>query len=382
MKVRRSPLATLLVHSAEGASGPLPTQVWQMSVPEVLANGRFHRMRPAVHRRLATAPDAPADLLTALRAARRGQVVRQLQAAHDLSVIASLLAESVRWAVAKGPILSNTVWPHPDMREYSDLDVFVDPADFETALRLLEHGGFRYVDRNWPEIRRAARAELAMVGPSGFPLDLHWDIAVSPSARREFRPDLPGMLMRRGEVSLGSGMDLPTFDPTDSVLHLAHHAAQSGGNRLVWSADILHAARHDGVDWGRLAEQAAKGGMGITVGTMLERVERTFGVELPLPESFRRRASRSVPGQIALMRERRHPFPALIGDNARSGAEFSSARRNSRRSVAAALVQSFEVRLTEARVRRHGPDVNPLDKDVPDAHAKRAYLAMVATAGE
>lgn len=376
------PLARLMVESVLGESGPLPAGASEVSLDEVMLSGLQHRVRPALRRRFRAAPDAPAEWLGPLEAARRGQLIRQMQAVHDLNLMRAAFAERrLRWAVAKGPVLANTVWPHVDMREFSDLDVFVHPEDFGQALGVLERLGAVYVDRNWPEILRLGRAELALRGPSGFPIDLHWDVAVSRPARQAFRTDLPAMLARARTVELGDGLVVPTFDASDTVVHLAHHAAHSGANRLVWLADVLHASSAPEVDWRAVSQRALQAGMGITVGIVLARAERTFGVEFPLTSQLRHCATRSLSGVVAARRDRHRSFPHLPHDPAASGIEYSSARRNDLLSLLAAVDQWFGVRRTEWRVRRHGPDENPLDKAVEDPSAKAEYLELVVGEG-
>lgn len=375
------PIARLLVESVYGHTGPLPEALGDVSVSYLTAAGQFHRLRPALRRRLRSS-DAPEQLLMPLEMARHAQLMRQMRAGHDLALIVAAFGTQVRWATAKGPVLTDVVWPHPDMREYTDVDVFVHPSDFASALTRLEAAGFTYVDRNWPEIMRLGRAELAMQGPSGFPLDLHWDINVSRRARRAFKSNLPAMLGRLRQVRTGTGVPVPTFDATDSLIHLAHHAAQSGANRLVWIGDVLHASRSQDVDWSALSRRTLEAGMTTTVGIVLARAERTFSVTLPLPQALRRQADRSISGRIASTRDARFPFPALPGDPRMSGAEYSSARRDSLRSLAAAIKQWVEVRVTESRVRRRGPDTNPLDIDVSDSAARTAYLNMVASSAD
>ncbi|TQO23460.1 nucleotidyltransferase family protein [Paramicrobacterium agarici] len=375
MSTLRRPLATLLVESAAGdRSGEhLPAN---LDARQLLKAGRMHRVLPALRRRLHGCPEA-SEWMPILDAQRHQQLLRHMQAGHDLGRVARAFATAgVRWAVSKGPVLSDTVWPHPDMREYTDVDVFVHPADFAAALASLEASGFCLVDRNWPEMRRLSRAEMAMSGPSGFPLDLHWDIAVTPRARSTFRIDLPEMLERTELTPLGTGVTVPVFDPADLLLHVAFHAAQNGANRLVWIADVLHAALNPAVDWQRFAADALRTRVATPVSMVLERVERTFDVVLPTPPRLRSVAA-SLPGRAARMRDASRPFPGLPDDPGLSGLEFSSARDSALGSLGSALWQWADVRRIEARVRRRGPDINPLDFDIPDAAARRAYLSTV-----
>lgn len=380
MSADRRALSALLVDSAAGthSGAPIPAN---LDGRQLLTAGRMHRILPALRRRVLGRPEA-ADWLPALDAARHQQLMRQMQAGNDLQHIAREFANArVRWAVSKGPVLSDALWPHPDMREFTDVDVFVHPADFAVALAVLEASGFSLIDRNWPEIRRLSRAEVAMTGPSGLPLDLHWDISVTRPARSTFRIDLPMMLSRTRHVTLGSGVTVPVFDPTDLLLHVAFHAAQNGANRLMWIADVFHCAQNAAIDWSRLADDARRARIATPVAMVIERAERTFGTSIAMTQQLRRRAEASPSGLTAQFRAASHPFPGLPDDPAISGLEFSSARDSAIASLGSALWQWADVRRIEARVHRHGAGVNPLDEDIPDAAARRGYLRdVLATA--
>lgn len=380
MTANLRPLAALLVESARGTNDAIDPAVAKIAATTLFESARLHRVVPALRRRLRSKPGVPIEWTPSLDAARHGQLLRHMQASNDLSVLSRVFAESnVRWAISKGPVLSDVIWPHPDMREYTDLDVFVQPADFAKALDAVEAAGFSLVDRNWPEMRRQRRAEVALRGPSGFALDLHWDIAVTPGARRSFRINLPSMLDRTRTVTLGTGLSVPAFDPTDLLLHVAFHAAGSGANRLVWIADVYHASHAAGVDWKLLNERARHARMATPISMVLARAERTFGCTLPLPDELRARALTSLSGRVAIRRDDLHPFPGLPGDGSLSGVEYSSARENAAASAALAAWQWFDVRRIEARVRRDGGETNLLDEDVPDVSARRDYLRSVLT---
>lgn len=374
------PLARLLIESTVAASGPLPEGLDEVAAEEVIAAGELHRVTPAIRRRVARSEAPPTAWMPVLNRARQAQLFRHVQAAADLRTAGGALA-GLRWAVSKGPILADLVWPHVDMREYTDIDLYVHPADFGAALGALEAVGFHLVDRNWPEIRRLCRSELALRGPSGLALDLHWGLTGDPRRRREQVVSLPDILARSRAVTLGSGVEVQTFDPDDLVLHLALHAAQSGANKLMWLADIRHAVRRFGVDGTEVATRAQAFGVLAPVALVLTRVERAFGEDFALPPTLRRAGSDSAWAKMAARADGVSPFPGLPGDGALGGLYYSSARTSMIGSAARAAHYAASVRLIESRVRRRGVEGNPLDTDVPNPQDRRAYLRTVTEAG-
>jgi hypothetical protein len=377
---RIRPAAALLIDAVLGLQSPLPQEQTALDVESVVSAADMHRVTPAVYRRAAAAGNAPASWMDALAGMRRAQLARHLRASADLAPIARAFDDGgIRWAVAKGPAAADLIWPHPDMREYVDIDLFVHPTDFEDALATLERLGSRLVDRNWVEVRRCMRAELALVGATGTPVDLHWDMAVPPKLRRAFHTDMAGMLRRSRQATLGSGVVVPVFDPTDTVLHLAFHAAQAGGARLMWLGDLYYAASMEGFDINELAARARRARVEVPVAVVLDRVDRVLGLPGGLGPFERFLAGAA--GRLVRRRDSLVSFPGLPGDRSRAVDIASGVRRGAAASAVSMGSFLIESRRITRRVERHGPDVRLLGIDVPDAEARAGYLSRVAQFG-
>ncbi|WP_299087631.1 nucleotidyltransferase family protein [Microbacterium aurum] len=371
------PLAQLLLEAVNGTQGALPDGAAQVALTDVMAAAALHRVRPALRNRVAAAPDAPQDWLAPFETVRHQNLFTHMRAHHDLRTAAQLLdAADVRWLVAKGPVLSDLAWPRSDMREYGDVDLFLHPSDFKRGVEALESHGFSLVDRNWPEMVRLSRSELAMRGPSGVPFDVHWDLTGSRQERQRLSLDLASMIERSHPVILGPGYRVPTFEPTDTLLHVSLHAAQSGANRLVWLADTRFAAALDGVDWSEVDRRSSAMRSTAMIGLVLARTERVFGRRLPAGPVVRRRMN-SLWASLAARRDRQRPFPGLPGDRALGGILYSSARDNAASAAAAAVRSGIEVRRLQSRAHDPLAAHNPLDDDVPDARAREHYMATV-----
>ncbi|WP_022882161.1 nucleotidyltransferase family protein [Gryllotalpicola ginsengisoli] len=374
------PLQRLLIDSVRPgrADRPLGELVGGVHLGAVVSAGAEHRVTPALARRMRHAPDAPEGWSALLERVRTAQLVRHMRASEDLRILSQTLADGgVPWAVAKGPVAADLIWPSPDMREYYDVDVFVDRHEFPRALELLLAAGCSLVDRNWPELRRTMRAELALKGPAGTHIDLHWDMAVPPKLRSAFRTDMRGMLARSRPATLGSGVGVRVFDPVDTVLHLVFHAAQAGANRLMWIADIHHATALPDFDWGEFAERSAAARTRVPAALVLDRVSRCLGFRTPPPEAVLAPAARFW-GALVRRKDDSVPFPGLPGDRHLGGVLFSSARDTVTASAVEAAISGWRTRRTERRVDRHGPEERVLYQDVPDVRARRAYLAAVS----
>ncbi len=190
----------------------------------------------------------------------------------------------VRWAVVKGPVLSELCYPRPDLRPYGDLDVLVHPGDFRRAIRALELMDGNVLERNWTAMAKAERGELAVVMPSGPVIDLHWHLLIERRDRRVVRLDTARLLERSHCVRLGR-TDVPALDHLDQLVHLFVHAGLSGGHYLQWSLDLWFAQAALG-RWGgeqplELQARLEEAGATLIAKVMSERAERLLGRPLP-----------------------------------------------------------------------------------------------------
>lgn len=371
------PIARLLVESVQGVTtDPLDADVAREPIEAVLEAARAHRIGPAVARRIRNAPGRPGDWSLPLAAQRHLQLMRHMQAGADLRCAYEALTNAgVTCVVGKGPVAADLIWPAPDMREYYDVDLFVDRRDFGRALAALIEAGCVLVDRNWPEILRSRRAEVSLCGPAGTHLDLHWDIAVVPKLRRAFRVDLPAMLARSQDAVLGTGARVRVFDPVDTVFHLTFHAAQAGADRLMWIGDIHYAAAHPDFSWRTFAERCRSARFGVPAALVLARVDRSLGFARRPPETL---LDGGVWGRWARARDAAGAFPGLPGDPRIGGRLYASARPSAIASAREAVVSAYRTRMIERRVATNGPEERVLYRDVPDAPSRVAYLGAVS----
>lgn len=373
---RLRPLARLLVDAASGRPHTVSPELFAEDLSRVLEAGALHRVTPAVARTLART-QAPPQWQVALGAARQTQTLRHLRAVEDLKVTgAALDAAGIPWAVAKGPVLASVVWPSPDMREYYDLDLFVGPDRFADAIEAVRSTGGEQLDRNWPELRRTMRAEIAMQARHGTHLDLHWHVAVPERLRRRFPVDVTGMLRRVRPVRIAPGVTVPTFDAVDTVHHVAFHAAQDGANRLMWLSDVRYAVQDPSFDWDELARRAAASRTTAPVALVLDRAARTVGLDLPSGSSFDR-ARRGAWGALARRRDLAHPFPGLPGDARLGGNVYGATRPGLAESAACLVAYALRARRLEREYRRNGSAGRPLQRDVADATARAEYFARL-----
>jgi hypothetical protein len=162
--------------------------------------------------------------------------------AADLTAVRRALDDVVPFLVVKGPALAATCYQRAEERSYVDLDVLVRPSDVAPTLSSLRRHGFVLLDANWPMLETAQVHELRVGTPSGGALDLHWSLGPGPRDARGAPP--AGVLIERSvDVDLGDER-VRTLHPADAAVHVAVHAAASGGHRMVWYSDLRGAIHH------------------------------------------------------------------------------------------------------------------------------------------
>jgi hypothetical protein len=362
-------LGRFLVGALQYSDGPTAAADWlSLPAPSVVEAADRHHVAPAVCR-YAQATGAPAELLETLQTRYDEQLLRHLTAVGDLEWLAGILEHlGVPWLVMKGPVLADVLWPRPDMREYYDLDVLVARRHFGAVIEGLVDGGAQLVDRNWPLIYRQLRGELTLLLPFGTPLDLHWDLMNDRSLRRVMPLRSDDLLSRARPVPIGN-LTLPTFDPVDTLLTVAVHAAHAGATRLVWLKDVERAAAASAVDWEEVDRRARQSGLNLALTVVLGRACRALGTHAPTP------GWRPEPGVVPLLArltDRLLPVDRSTATGHTGQLLYRSIRRSGRDTARAV----FDA-LAHPPKPSSDPPGNPLHLDLPDVTARAGYLEAV-----
>jgi hypothetical protein len=245
----------------------------------VLDLAAHHRIEGLLYERLRTVPAAPAGLVAALKAQRDSAAQRHLYGLWQLGRVQAALDDAgVPWVVVKGPVLVELLYGAAGRRTYHDLDVLVRPSDFRTAVERLQAIGGRLLDRNWPLLHRERRGQVHVELHPGMSLDLHWDLV--NVHRRRMSIDTGALLDRRVRLDVG-GVSAPTLDTADSVIHLAVHAALSGGDLLVWLKDVERAVAVRPPSWDEVVARSAAWRVSGPVAVILERARTIVGADVP-----------------------------------------------------------------------------------------------------
>jgi Uncharacterised nucleotidyltransferase len=285
MKSRRALGTALVVCTADRPTETRRRVLEQFrddELAQLAQHAAWHRVVPflaaAVRASGVTVSEEAAASLARTHATRTAAHLRVLA---DLDrVRASLSAAAVPFLVVKGPVLSEHLYPSPDLRTYEDLDLLIPPGSFQRAVDALRSGGSLLLDRNWALTRADTRGQLHFQLPMGTLADVHWHLLNRENVRDGFAIRTDDLFERSRDVDVG-GRSVPTLDAVDTLLHVALHAALSGGDRLIWLKDIERALVVDQPPWDDVIERARAWRSGRSVAITLNRARRSLGAPVP-----------------------------------------------------------------------------------------------------
>ncbi len=183
-----------------------------------------------------------------------------------------LASSGVPAVVLKGAQFCDRLYPRPELRPFTDIDLLVPKAMVPAAGDALENLG--YVPQPAPPRKHAGgygEATWSRPGAPGGNVEIHWDLVNSPPLRR------------RVSVSFGD-LDLSRdAQPTPSALLLiaaVHVAAGHRFDRLLPLWDVAQAARGAAgeVDAARLGDALRRTGATTAVGAALHLAAATLAV--------------------------------------------------------------------------------------------------------
>lgn len=195
--------------------------------------------------------------------------------AELIRVVKLLSEQGIRSIAIKGPVLSHIIHGDITQRQFSDLDLLVEPSQMYSALELLSHHGYQ---SQYP-IEFLKNTTLLKVGKD-FPttntknevlIEFHWRLFLDRSIKKStidlFSPSNHWCTLQREKIE--------TLQLDALLLYLLLHGSKHYWERLEWIVDVdrlirLHTLT---IDWGALY-------------TMAEEMEIAFMFYLGLAVSY------------------------------------------------------------------------------------------------
>jgi hypothetical protein len=228
--------------------------------------------------------ELPAYVREQLRNAAMKIAAANLHAKSELArLLPAFETSGVPVMLLKGAALNLTVYPRPDLRPTSDVDLLIHPANVGVALSGLAdsdcHRGFDLIrDDFFPKYHY--ELELFTASPAPLRIDLH----VRPLRPLRVSRTMPddALWERARSVKIEDATaEIPT--PEMMFLHLAAHAAYHGCSRLLWLFDLKRMAEFYGdlMDWELIVERARHWRLSWPLLRAIQRATELFGPVCP-----------------------------------------------------------------------------------------------------
>jgi hypothetical protein len=338
------------------------------------AAAAFHGVTGWVHHSLTASPSADATVAAEVRHNYHQARLMHLRTLADLALIGGAFDElEASWLVAKGPVLAEVLYDRPDLRTYTDLDLFVAPAWFGRALDALEDIGARVLDRNWDQLRRTMVSEVHVAAPNGTVVEVHFHLLNDASQRDRFTVPMAELYEQPRRVLVGDRI-VPTLDPLDTLVYLCLHACLAGADRLVWLKDVERAVAAVAPRWDELVHRTEQFGAGLAVAYMLASAREAIDLEVPA-ELVRTLGGSAAWAALARMGRRLWPPERATGGRSPSRTLARSTSRDVRSTGREAT------RRTCAALRGPIGDPGYWDLMQQEVGSREAFVAAVAATG-
>lgn len=260
--------------------------------PALMDEAGRHALAPLLHWCIEKGcPDVPPPAISrTLRAGFLANAQRNLLFSSELlRLTAAFDRTSLPVVPFKGPVLAWTLYDSPALREMSDLDLLVAPADLARARDVLLYEG--YTDA-YPgtEIRFWCNEMPLIRHDSQVVVDLHWELA-PPYFR--FMLDVSGFRARLRSVPI-AGQPVAAFSTDDLLIFLCVHGAKHGWSSLSWLCDLARLIDRCAIDWDAVFSYASshRASTILFLGVML--ASDLLGCELPPEVRHRCRSSETA----------------------------------------------------------------------------------------
>jgi Uncharacterised nucleotidyltransferase len=229
-----------------------------------------------------TGVSVPDAVIAALRRQAERAAWRALVKGALVARFLPLLANAgIRVMMLKGLALSMQLYGDPAHRSSGDIDLLIDPAQFERARPLLAQAGLRAKVQNLSRRQQIAYhrwiKDEVMIDPvSGTSVELHHRLTDNPEL---LSYDFDTLWHGRVNVSVW-GTTVATLPPQFLCLYLCAHGAAHAWHRLRWLIDLADALGETEVETTLAVAHSA--GLGAALLHAMELAHDWLGIPVPV----------------------------------------------------------------------------------------------------
>lgn len=236
--------------------------------PEILiARANYHGLSPILYYLLRKAAPGNSKFSFLLEKLRKEYIEQTaITMAYDnlLSGVQTILSEeAVEFIVFKGYILANLIYPEPNTRPFSDIDILIRKRDFHKTVRILRENGFirrKFTFPDLPEsIIRKYEFSFHLHKKDNIPLnlDIHTNLCESLHPFyfpvEEFWKNTRNITVKDTEITILGAENL--------LISQCIHVLKHFFFKLIWIYDVHRIIETLEIDWNKLIEFTRKHGI-------------------------------------------------------------------------------------------------------------------------
>ncbi len=248
-----------------------------------------HRVETLVYENLIKHTEVEVDeqFLSGLRITAEKKTLESLKTTAELVKVMKLFKDNdIRAISVKGPALAYEIYGSISLRTSHDIDIFVNPVQFEKAIKLLISTGYKSlenfdtIDETMKKLILSNNHHLSFKSPSGVLIELHHRLHSKEVLSKDFSLDFDGLWENHREYSLqGNAVNVLGFD--DNFLFLVYHGSKHAWFRLKWIVDIYYIVLEKEMDWNSIIHKFDKKGSLHMLGQTLLLLDTLFGYQIP-----------------------------------------------------------------------------------------------------
>ena len=200
-----------------------------------------------------------------------------------LKVLKLFASEGISAVSYKGPVLAILAYGNLSLRQFNDLDIFVDRGDVLKAKEILVSQGYKpqfEVEGFMQKKFLRSQVEYKFFNPeTGVHLEIHWQfpgVSFSFSSEARFLEDPKSRTM----IKINNN-EIPFLSTENMFLIICIHASGHLWERLAWICDISELIQSSEVDWKYISERADELGIKRVLKVNLLLATDLFDLKLP-----------------------------------------------------------------------------------------------------
>lgn len=229
----------------------------EINWPDVLNKASFHGLKPLLYLNLKNYHDnIPIDMSLLKDYFLNNTRKNLLFLAEMLRILQVLKDNDITAIPYKGPLMAIYAYGNLALREFGDIDIYINKSDIEDVKKILNDEGYKNtlkLDSSKETYYIKSQRELNFK-KNDLIIEIHWNVSgFSFSFPNEFyfpiNQDFKSITMNNQEMKI--------FSDEDLILILSVHVAGHIWGRLSWICDIAELIKNsEGIDWQLIIKKA------------------------------------------------------------------------------------------------------------------------------